>query len=85
MPDSVDDQNRYPRLTKLFGMISADNGGCTVDEVEELLAGLADEQLEVIAAGEDTEQALLRESLERSHQPGVVRACWDLCAVAFDG
>lgn len=75
----------YPQLTKLFGMISADNDGCTVDEVEALLAKLSDEQLEVIAAGEDAERQKLKEQLEKEHGLYTVWTLWDLCEVAFDG
>ena len=55
----------YPQLTKLFGMISADNGGCTVDEFEQLLESCSDPMLETLAAGEDTERkAVLAELIE---------------------
>lgn len=46
----------YPNIVKVIENISADNGGCTADEIELALTGTTDGELWTIAAGEETEQ-----------------------------
>ncbi len=82
---AIDAQGQYPQIRKLFDMISADNGSCTADEIEALLATLSDDQLQVIAAGEQTEMDELKQQLQRDGPTGVADALWNLAAVAFDG
>lgn len=75
----------YPTLVKVFGMISADNGGCTADEVEAALATLTDAELEVLAAGEHTEQQAICLKLGEGFDRHTVEAMNKLLEVAFDG
>lgn len=57
----------YPNIVKVIENISADNGGCTADEIEQMLEYATDEDLWTIAAGEETEQQeLITRLLEES-------------------
>lgn len=79
----------YPQLTKVFAKISADNGGCTVDEYEELLTKLTDEQLHTLAAGDESEQQqllteLVMKSDDRETALRLTRSLSDFLNLAFD-
>lgn len=55
----------YARIAKVIEYISADNGGCTADEIEFMLDGATDEDMYTIAAGEEQEQQALLARLVR--------------------
>lgn len=74
----------FPKLTKLFELISADNGGCTADEIEEMLGSLTDEELDTLATGEYSDQKALCERL-RDIDPWNAAALLDMLSLAFDG
>lgn len=76
----------YPQLIKIFLEISADNGGCTVDEFEKILEGLNDEQLRIIASGEESEQKLIMDVLaDRCEDRPLVDSLQAFLNHAFDG
>lgn len=57
----------YERIVKVLEYISADNGGCTADEIEQMLEYATDEELRIVAAGEEYEQqATIARLLEES-------------------
>lgn len=76
---------RYPQIVKLFSMISGDNGGCSADEIEEMLGDLTDGQLDTLATGESMDQEAIKALLRETHDAATVSAMDELLQVAFEG
>lgn len=54
----------YPKIMMLLAEISGDNGGCNVDEWEQMLQSLTDEELLTLASGEDEERKAIMKKLD---------------------
>lgn len=54
----------YPKIMMLLAEISGDNGGCNVDEWEQMLQSLTDEELLTLASGEDKERKAIMKKLD---------------------
>lgn len=50
---------QHPRIAVILSNIHADNSGCTATEWEKMLEDFTDEELWILAAGEDGEQKKL--------------------------
>ena len=53
----------YPTLTRILAEISGCNNGATVDEWEEMVEGMTDEEIQILADGEEQECAALRDRI----------------------
>jgi hypothetical protein len=84
-PRSGIDESGYRQLVKLFTLISADNGGCTADEVEAMLAYVSDADLETLAMGEHYDQLRVKRALGNKFDESAVEALDQLLNVAFQG
>lgn len=75
----------YPKIAQVINYISAANGGCTADEIEQMLEYATDADLWIIADGEEREQqATIARLLEESGAGITIESVNDFFNAAFD-